>query len=140
MNSVSLIGRTTEDIELKTTPSGKSVVNFTLAVYISQEETLFMDCVAWDKAAEKLATYVHKGHQVGITGCLKPERWEKDGKKYSKTIVSVFGVDLLPNEKKPSQDKPQTKREPTPYDVECNAFYEPEESFDVLPNGEGCPF
>ena len=146
MNNVSLIGRTTNDIELRTTTSGKSVVNFTLAVYINKDETLFQDCEAWDNAATKLATYVHKGNSVGITGRLKPKHWEKDGKKYSKNIVSVFDVDLSFIEKKTSQIEPQEQRKPTPYDLEHNPDYEPN-AFSVLPdentfipNDEGLPF
>lgn len=142
MNSVSLIGRTTEDIELRTTTNGKSVVGFTLAIprKFKKDETDFIECEAWGKTAELLSTYVHKGQQVGLFGNLQQEKWEKDGKKYSKLIVSVQDITFIVNEKKTSQDEPQAKREPSPYDVECNPFYEPEESFDVLPNGEGCPF
>ena len=100
----------------------------------------FFNCEAWGKTAELLSTYVHKGQQVGLFGNLQQEKWEKDGKKYSKLIVSVQDITFIVNEKKTSQDEPQAKREPSPYDVECNPFYEPEESFDVLPDGEGCPF
>ena len=142
MNSVSLIGRTTDDIELRTTTNGKSVVSFTIAISrkFKKDETDFIECEAWGKTAELLSTYVHKGQQVGLFGNLQQEKWEKDGKKYSKLIVSVQDITFIVNEKKTSQDEPQAKREPSPYDVECNPFYEPEESFDVLPDGEGCPF
>ena len=140
MNNVSLIGRTTDDIELRTTTNNKSVCRFTLAVprKFKKDETDFIECEAWGKTAETLATYVHKGQQVGLIGNLHFEKWEKDGRKYSKLIVSVDDITFIVNEKKPSQTEPQAKREPTPYDLENNPDYVPAD-FAVF-NDDDCPF
>ena len=149
MNNVSLIGRTTDDIELRTTTNNKSVVNFTLAVprKFKKDETDFIECEAWGKTAELLSTYIHKGQQVGLFGNLQFVKWEKDGRKYSKLIVSVQDLTFIVNEKKVSHSEPQEKREPTPYDLENNPFYEPDEDFSKLPDTnpfgdseEGLPF
>lgn len=135
MNYVSLIGRTTEDIELKTTTSGKSVVNFIIAVprQFKKDETDFIECEAWGKTAELLATYVHKGHQVGLFGNLQQEKWEKDGQKRSKLVVSVQDITFIVNEKKPSQNEPQARTQPSPYDLEHNPDFNPDDYSD-------CPF
>lgn len=115
MNNVSLIGRTTNDIELKTTPNGKSVVNFSLAVKrpFTKDTTDFINCVAWGNQADVLARFVQKGNQVAVVGYVTTRNYEdKEGNKRSFTEVLVNEVILLANEKKPSQNEPQSKREP----------------------------
>ena len=139
MNNVTLIGRVTEDIELRTTTNGTSVVNFTLAARRNKEETDFIDCKAWKGTADYLSTYIHKGNRIAITGRLEQERWEKDGKKYSKVLVVVNEVTPAEySDKKPSQDEPQEQRKPTPYDFEHNPDFNPEDYF--VADGSGCPF
>lgn len=68
MNSVSLIGRTTKNIEIRSTTSGKTVVSFSLAVERTDKKVDYVPCEAWGKTAELLSTYIHKGDQVGIEG------------------------------------------------------------------------
>lgn len=134
MNNVTLIGRVTEDIELRTTTNGKSVANFTLAVRRNKEETDFIDCKAWKGTADYLSTYIHKGNRIAVTGRLEQERWEKDSKKYSKLLVVVNEVTPAEySEKKISQDEPQAKRQPSPYDLEHNPDFNPDDYSD-------CPF
>ena len=68
-NKVTLMGNLTRDVEMRTTPSGQSVANFSLAVSRSwkgqdgqtQEQTSFINCVAWGKAGEIIAQYDKKG-------------------------------------------------------------------------------
>lgn len=62
INSVTLIGRVVRDIEVNSTNSGKSVASFALAVdgYGKDADASFIDCVAWNKAAELLAEYAPK--------------------------------------------------------------------------------
>ena len=62
MNSVCEIGRLTSDVELKMTPSGKSVCSFTIAVYRTKEITDFLPCVAWRQTAERITRYFRKGN------------------------------------------------------------------------------
>lgn len=142
MNNVSLIGRTTDDIELRTTTSGKSVVNFTLAIprKFKKDETDFVECQAWGKTAELLSTYIHKGQQVGLFGNLQQEKWEKDGQKRSKLIVSVQDITFIVNDAKPSHNEPQEEQTPS-YDAAPTGSFSvlPDES-PFLPNEEGLPF
>lgn len=142
MNNVSLIGRTTNDIELKTTPNGKSVVNFSLAVKrpFTKDTTDFVNCVAWDNQADVLSRFVHKGNKVGVEGYVTTRSYEdKDGNKRSVTEVLVKDVDLLSNEKKPSQNEPQSKREP--YTDFAYPNNDNSDSFSVLPDeDDSLPF
>jgi single-strand DNA-binding protein len=99
-----LIGRLTRDPELKYTPNGTAVAQFTLAVDRNvsanaqgERETDFIDCVAWRQSAEFAANYLHKGRLVGVEGRLQVRRWQaQDGSPRSKTEVvcdRVQGLD-----------------------------------------------
>jgi single-strand DNA-binding protein len=133
MNNVSLIGRTTNDIELKTTPNGKSVVNFTLAVKrpFTKDTTDFVICVAWGNQADVLSRFVHKGNQVAVVGNITTRNYEdKEGNKRSVTEVLVNDVVLLSNEKKTSQNEPQSKTQGFTVLPESSDPYIPFESND----------
>lgn len=98
-NKTILIGRVTRDIELATTKSGHNVVSFSLALNKrgKDDEAIFLDVVAWNKAAEILAQYGTKGKQLAIVGHLDVEKWEdKDtGKNRSKVVIVVDDFELL---------------------------------------------
>src|SRR5665647_3917786 len=79
MNSVSIIGRLTRDPEQVATKGGTEMTTFSIAVDGRKDEVNFFDC----KTAELVAKYKAKGEQVGVTGRLVQERWEKDGMKRS---------------------------------------------------------
>ena len=90
MNSVNLIGRTTADIEIRKTNSGKSVCSFTLAVDGYGENTDFIRCQAWDKKADALARYVSKGQRIGVSGRISTRNYEdKNGNKREAVEVVV---------------------------------------------------
>lgn len=101
INNVTLIGRVVRDIEIKTTNSGKSVASFALAVdgYGKDADASFIDCVAWNKAAELLAEYAPKGKQIGITGRLQTRIWEKDDIKRKATEVIIDQFQFLSDAK-----------------------------------------
>ena len=101
INTVTLIGRVVRDIEIKTTNSGKSVASFALAVdgYGKDADASFIDCVAWNKAAELLAEYAPKGKQIGVTGRLQTRIWEKDDIKRKATEVIIDQFQFLSDAK-----------------------------------------
>ena len=111
INKVILIGRLTREVELKTTPSGTSVANFSIASGRKfksgdemKEETSFFDCVAWGKSGEIINQYVKKGDRIGIEGRLLQRRWESEGKKGQKVEIVVENFQFL-NDKKGSQSQ-----------------------------------
>ena len=111
INSVTLIGRVTQDIEVRKTNTNKSVASFTLAVGDKNSESSFINMTAWNKTAELLAQYAPKGKQIGVTGRLQTRMWEKDGDKRKATEVIVEQVQFLSDGKsnntapaKPSED------------------------------------
>lgn len=112
INTVTLIGRVVRDIEVKSTNSGKSVASFALAVdgYGKDADASFIDCVAWNKAAELLAEYAPKGKQIGITGRLQTRIWEKDDIKRKATEVIIDQFQLLSDAKGGGNAAPATER------------------------------
>ena len=72
MNSINIIGRLTKEVELRRTQSGKAVATYSLAVKRprSKDDTDFINCVTWEKAAEYLSQYGHKGDVVAVNGSL----------------------------------------------------------------------
>ena len=96
INSVVLTGRLTKDIELRRTTSGKTCTSFTLAVNRNKQETDFINCVAWDKVAELLERYTHKGSQIGVEGRIQTRNYDdKNGKKVYITEVLVNSISFL---------------------------------------------
>lgn len=90
MNSVNLMGNIGKDIELKTTPAGKSVCSFSLAVADSynREKTNWIDIVAWGKTAEFVTRYFGKGSKVALTGRLDTRSYQdKSGNNRTKVEV-----------------------------------------------------
>lgn len=98
MNRVALIGRITKEIDLKSTTSGKSVTNVTLAVPRNETDrdgnkvTDFIRVTAWGKTAELLEKYVRKGDQVGIAGKIRVSKFERDGQ--IRESVEVVAEDI----------------------------------------------
>lgn len=87
MNKVILMGRLTQEPELRQTPTGLSVVSFGIAVNRrfakeGQQTTDFINCVAWRQQAEFLCKYFHKGNMISLVGSLQSRNWEdNEGKK-----------------------------------------------------------
>ena len=99
MNKVILIGRLTATPELRTTASGKSVSEFTIAVdrYKNGEKDAdFIRCTAWDKQAYNLTRYQRQGDKIAVIGSLRVEKYEdvRGNKKY-KTYVQVSEIEFL---------------------------------------------
>lgn len=116
MNKVILIGRTTKDIELKTTTTGKAIVNFNLAVNRTfkngngEYESDFFTCIAFGNLAETINRYVKKGDLVGIEGRLQTRNYtDREGKKHYLTEVMVENIDFLQPKKQQGTTVPQTE-------------------------------
>ena len=106
-----LAGRVTKDIELKVTPTGKSVCSFSLAVernFVQNGEkvTDFINCQLWGKSAETLEKYVKKGMMIGIEGRIQTRKYtNQHGQTVYVTEVVADSFSFL--EKKQSNEQPQ---------------------------------
>ena len=104
MNKVIMIGRTTKDVELKQTKTGKSVTEFSIAVRRpfnnGEQDSDFFNCVAYGQTAELISKYVKKGDQVGIDGRLQTRNYTNgEGRKIYVTEIIVDGVEFLQGKK-----------------------------------------
>lgn len=99
INQVILMGRLTRDPETRTTPSGKTVTTFSLAVDRGgqDDQADFFDVTAWEKTGELVAQYLTKGRRCLVQGRLRQDSWDdkETGKKRSKVEVTANDVTFL---------------------------------------------
>jgi len=102
MNKIILIGRLGQDPELRYTPNGVAVCNFSIAVqrpFTNQQgerEVDWVDIVVWRKQAENCANYLAKGRQVAVEGRLQVRSYETDeGQRRRVTEVVANNVQFL---------------------------------------------
>ena len=110
MNNITLMGRLTRDPEIRYT-TGKdpvAVAKFTLAVRRNQEQTDFIDCVAWAGTAEMIEKYFVKGMMMAVTGSLQIDNWEtKEGEKRRSAVVNVRSSYFCESSKKEEDPEPE---------------------------------
>lgn len=103
MNKVFLIGNLTKDPEMRSTQSGVAVCNFTIAVnrrfrnqQTGQQETDFLNVIAWRQLAELCNKYLAKGRKVAVTGSIQTRTYEtKDGSKRTTWDIVADEVEFL---------------------------------------------
>ncbi|WP_103108515.1 single-stranded DNA-binding protein [Brevibacillus reuszeri] len=102
MNKVILIGNLTKDPDLRYTPNGVAVCTFTVAVnrprrnQQGEQETDFINIVAWQKLADNCASYLRKGRQAAIEGRMQTRSYDnKEGKRVYVTEVVAENVEFL---------------------------------------------
>ncbi|MBW8173062.1 single-stranded DNA-binding protein [Ornithinimicrobium sp. Arc0846-15] len=103
---ITIVGNLTGDPELRFTPSGAAVANFTVASTPRQfdrqtnewkdGDTLFMRCSIWREAAENVAESLHRGTRVVVSGRLVSRSWEtNDGEK--RTVMEMQADEVGPS-------------------------------------------
>jgi single-strand DNA-binding protein len=105
VNKVILIGNLGRDPELRYTPGGQPVANFSIATSESwnkkdgsgrEERTEWHRIVAWGRTAELCAQYLSKGRTVYIEGRLQTREWEnKEGQKQRTTEIVANTVQFI---------------------------------------------
>jgi single-strand DNA-binding protein len=110
LNRVQLIGRLGKDPETHSTPTGKKVVNFSLAVSRrwksaegeNKEATEWVNVEAWGRVGEICQQYLHKGSLVYVEGRLQTDKYEDKGgetKYYTKVVaLSMQMLDRKPED------------------------------------------
>lgn len=106
LNKATIIGRLTADPESRTTPTGQTVVSFSLATNLvwkdangeRQEKTEFHNIVAWRKLAEIISQYLKKGSRIYLEGRLQTRSWEdQNGVKRYRTEIIADNMIMLDN-------------------------------------------
>ena len=101
LNRIQIIGNTGRDTELRMTPNGKPVANFSVAVNRSfsdggerREETEWFNIVCWgDRLANFAQQYVTKGRLVYVDGRLQTRKWQ-DREQKERTTVEIVANDI----------------------------------------------
>ena len=138
MNSINLIGNICNDLELKSTNNGKYVCSFNLAVKrpFSKETTDFLPIVCWEKQAETVSKFCHKGDRIAITGTLTSRKYQdKDGN--NRTAFDIIAHSVMFLEKK-KEDKPNVDVDPA--NDPLPQFADSLEAFQEVDPDEDCPF
>lgn len=128
MNSINLTGRTTGDVELKTTTNGIPICSFNLAVKRPRvkDTTDFIPCTAFRQSAEYLSKYAPKGALIEVSGCLTSRKWEdKNGNKRTAYEVIVDNASVL-----------ESKKEK----VDVNIERSPDNEFEEVEANDDLPF
>lgn len=115
INSVTLVGRLTKDVELSYSKEGVAIGKFTLAINRSfkKDETDFINCVCFKKIAENTANFTKKGSLVGVEGRIQVRTYDHEtkGKQYITEIVadSVSFMDSKPKNENQGVNTQQTQ-------------------------------
>ncbi len=105
LNRAIIIGNLTQNPEVKSTPSGQTVANFTVATNRfwndqqgqRQEQTEFHNVVAWGKLADISGQYLAKGRLCMVEGRLQTRSWDdQSGNRHWKTEIIAENIQLGP--------------------------------------------
>lgn len=112
-NQAILAGRLTADPELKTTQSGISVTQFTVAVSRPKRKddntdtADFISCVAWKERAELVTKYFHKGSAIMVIGQIQTRTWtDNNNQKRYATEVLVDNIRFVDSKADAAQKSP----------------------------------
>ena len=116
LNKVMIIGNLGRDPEIRTTPSGQKVANFSVACTEKykgkdgnrQERTEWFNCQVWGGQAEVVERYLKKGSSVYCEGRLQTRSWDKDGQKQYRTEMIVNAFQMLGGRQEQSTQNTQS--------------------------------
>jgi single-strand DNA-binding protein len=94
LNSFVGIGNLTREPEIRYTNNNLKVAQITIAIN-RKEEVDYIDCVAFDKKADIIEQYLHKGNRVAVEGRLQTNSCEKDGKKIKTMNILINNIEFL---------------------------------------------
>jgi len=122
INKVILVGRLGRDPEVRYTPNGVPVANFSIATSEEwkdkdtgekRERTEWHRIEAWRRLGEICGEYLHKGKQVYIEGKLQTDAWEdRDGNKRYTTKIVAQSMQMLDSAGKGGSAEPVDERHP----------------------------
>ncbi|MFH0873518.1 MAG: single-stranded DNA-binding protein [Candidatus Komeilibacteria bacterium] len=122
LNRVTLIGNVVRDPESRTTPTGQTVVSFSIATNLTwtdkngqrQQKAEFHNIVAWRKLAEIISQYVKKGSKIFLEGRLETRTWDDQNaiKHYRSEIIADNLIMLDRANTAGGSSRPQTNNTP----------------------------
>jgi single-strand DNA-binding protein len=118
-------GNLGNDIDVRFTPNGKCIGQFSLPVtsgWGENEKTTWVKCKVLGDRAEKLQPYLVKGSLVTVNGRFEMDEWEKDGVKHSQPVVIVNDLVLPPKDNSkiiPPRQQASPNRQLTQEEIEA---------------------
>ena len=121
--NVTVVGNLGKDPEIRSTPSGKRVASFSIAVdqgYGENKKTEWVNVICWEKLAELSEKYLKKGKTIALSGTLQTSSWDDKttGVKRYKTEVVARDITFMDSgsggskpESAPRATAPQARRE-----------------------------
>jgi single-strand DNA-binding protein len=120
INVAVIAGHLTKDVELSKTHNGNSVAKFTVAVNGINDNTDFINCVAWNKLADIVNMYCKKGDLVTVEGRISVRNYEnQQGQKVYITEVVANNVQLPPKNASNGQN----------YNSNINTYQQPNQAY-----------
>lgn len=113
MNRVVITGNLVADPETRTTNSGKTVTNFTVAVTRrggEEKTTLFFHVAAWQKLSDLCGRYLSKGKKVLVIGEVSARAYI-DKEDFPKAVLEIYATEVEFLSSRPSSDVPDVPRE-----------------------------
>jgi len=116
MNCLNFTGNLGSDAELRQTPNGKAVANFSVAMtsgWGDRKVTTWVRCALWGDRANSVVQYLTKGKTVAVTGEASLREWESNGKSGVSFECNVQNVTLCGgNDSAPSQQAAPQQQQP----------------------------
>lgn len=115
MNKVTLIGRISNNLEVRATSTGKSICEFRLAINRpankgGERVADFINCRVWGKTAENLEKYQSKGSLIAVVGRIQVDAFQdKEGKNRYNTYVLVEELEYLQTKKEGKKEENEFK-------------------------------
>ena len=146
LNKALLIGNVGKEPEIRTVQGGAKVAQFTIATTDKwtdrdgnkQEQTEWHNIVVWNKSADFVEKYIHKGDQVFVEGKIRTRQWtDQSGNKRFTTEIEVASIQILgrkPEAQGQAQPapRPQQRQQEAPSPA-LQALQSPEPEGDDLP-------
>jgi single-strand DNA-binding protein len=149
-NKIIVVGNLGRDPELRYTPQGDAVCNFSIAVNDKrrdktgelQDATTWFKVTLWRKQAETASKYLTKGSSVYIEGRLRVEEWtDRDGKSRFTLEISATDMQFLSTTGSGGGRGEETSQENSDSDREfSNARHTDNDETQTLPSDDDIPF
>ena len=148
LNKVILGGRVASEPEQKQTPSGVSVVTYSMAVgrrFVTEgqeRETDFFRVTAWQSTADFIARYFHKGDAICITDRIQNRSWtDQSGQKHYITEIVAEEANFVENKRdRPEGQAPASGTAAMPPPTVYTSPAAQGIRFEEIPTDDGCPF
>jgi single-strand DNA-binding protein len=109
VNVCNFIGRIGGDAEVRHTPSGKEVTNWSVAVdcgFGTNKSTMWVRCQLWGERGPKIAEYIRKGDKIGVSGELSAREYDSQGTKRTSIELNVREIELLGSKERSGSEAP----------------------------------